>query len=410
MLNLFVQLARVLWLLIREANRWIGRAIAVLIGSIALMIAASVWSPGFSRLVVPLATLIPLIAIGVLAPLLIVLIGVKAVARRFLLIAVGLWLAAGAYLSLVPVAHNPRLILPLGLVVLTLLALRLAGVKGWTIRILVAVILAITLVFFLGERKKANAKIEGTREKIEDLGWLKKFIKQPPEVIPPVNEDAECLDDKGHRKELHHESFSGSYFNESFPGGCGMLLASPSTWGRNWHAQPQAGDPNVPQYLYVRDVGGEYHGPYNLWRDSDMHINNPSAFYIQAVGNGVLKIHFWTDRASPPPIPGSPELPLPPTATAETVIEPVAITIAKAECTEEANSAHFSGTGSVSLIIAVDGKPANVEIAISTGIPSLDAKMVEAAENSRWHPATLEGRPVAFQISALDIQLEAPCQ
>ncbi len=297
MVDLIVQICRVVWLLARAVNRWIGRIIAALIGIVALMIAASVWSPGFARLVVPLVTLIPIVALTVLAPLLLLVIGSKATARKSLLLGVGIWLAAGAYLSLVPVAHNPRLILPLGLIVLTLLVFRLAGVKGWGIRILVLVVLDITLVFFLGERKRANAKIEGAREKISDFSWLTPASRKPDGAILSVHEDVVCLDSAGHRKELHYESFSGSDFSESFPSGCGMLLASPASWGRNWHAQPETGDHSVPQYVYVRDIGGEYHGPYNLWSNDDMHINNPAMFYIHAAEKGGVKIHFWTDRA-----------------------------------------------------------------------------------------------------------------
>jgi periplasmic protein TonB len=49
------------------------------------------------------------------------------------------------------------------------------------------------------------------------------------------------------------------------------------------------------------------------------------------------------------------------------------------------------------LIVGKDGHPYNIRVRQSLGM-GLDEKAIEAVKNWRFHPATLNGQPVATQI------------
>lgn len=125
--------------------------------------------------------------------------------------------------------------------------------------------------------------------------WYSQPIEEAGQQIPVAHQDVACLDEAGNRKELHYESFPNSGFEETFQDGCGTLIALPPRWGRHWQAQPATDDRTVHWHVYIREVGQrKYRGPYDLWSDADMRLQNPSLFYIQAAEQGV-RIRFWTD-------------------------------------------------------------------------------------------------------------------
>jgi periplasmic protein TonB len=64
---------------------------------------------------------------------------------------------------------------------------------------------------------------------------------------------------------------------------------------------------------------------------------------------------------------------------------------------DEARKAKFQGVVLLMLIVGKDGHPYNIRVRQSLGM-GLDEKAIEAVKNWRFHPATLNGQPVATQI------------
>jgi len=64
---------------------------------------------------------------------------------------------------------------------------------------------------------------------------------------------------------------------------------------------------------------------------------------------------------------------------------------------DEARKAKFQGVVLLMLVVGKDGHPYNIRVRQSLGM-GLDEKAIEAVKNWRFHPATLNGQPVATQI------------
>ncbi len=65
---------------------------------------------------------------------------------------------------------------------------------------------------------------------------------------------------------------------------------------------------------------------------------------------------------------------------------------------EEARKAKFQGIVMLLVVVGKDGRTYNVRVGQSLGM-GLDEKAIEAVRNWRFHPATLNGQPVATQIA-----------
>jgi TonB family protein len=75
---------------------------------------------------------------------------------------------------------------------------------------------------------------------------------------------------------------------------------------------------------------------------------------------------------------------------------PVPITKVAPEFTPEASAAKFHGFVQVSLVVDVNGVPKDMKVMKSVGM-GLDAKAMEAVAKWRFHPGTVDGKPVAVQ-------------
>jgi TonB family protein len=80
------------------------------------------------------------------------------------------------------------------------------------------------------------------------------------------------------------------------------------------------------------------------------------------------------------------------------VIPPRPIFAPEPEYSEEARAAGYQGTGVLSLIVGIDGKPQDVRIVRTLGM-QLDEKAIEAVRKWKFEPARKGNRPVPVQIN-----------
>jgi hypothetical protein len=313
MLNLITQITRFVWVILRGAGRRILGGFLILFIGFALMIAASVWLPSFHKVVVPLATLLPLIAIVCLLPLSLVIVGLFAMGRKFILMTIALWLAAGSYLSLVPAWHNPRLILPLFLVALTWLFLRLAGARGWWTGIPGIVIGVITLILFLGTREKANAKLDSARQAItRGVTNLHTPSPAPPPSVaqippgatpppaPPMARSLFIPPDYTGRHCMLSDSSAGDFSALNPPNFIVELVAGcftgKFTLSKHWNKYIVDKSQNTGDWAVMWCDGREH--PEKIhpsWEDfSDEEFKDCNAFYLQ--GKGSVLVTRVTER------------------------------------------------------------------------------------------------------------------
>jgi TonB family protein len=392
------------------AERGINRVLTMLFAWPAAMVACALWSSSLAQKVVPILALVPVVSflyfiLKFVNPATIAMFAIPGARMLIQKLArqVGILVAAecglGLFLWFVPISNDRWLVPVLLLAVLAFFGLKLADIGANVRAILALLIVGIAGVFMLGGRSK--------------LGDLGKSVSSENTGRQDIGgfSDVVCLDDTGHRKELHYESFANTDFEESFPDGCGVLIAMPAKWGRQWQVQPAGRDRNVHPHIYVKDVGAKYHGPYDLWADVDMHINNASLFYIQAVEKGV-KIHFWTDLVLPTSPPASPSIseasPTAQTAEPPTprqsdrhiyhvgedgVIAPSLLKKIEPAYTDQARLANFSGDVVVNIVVDENGHPTDLDIVDSPGF-SLDETIIAAVEQWRFRPGTKDGVPV----------------
>ena len=69
------------------------------------------------------------------------------------------------------------------------------------------------------------------------------------------------------------------------------------------------------------------------------------------------------------------------------------------EYSEEARKAKYQGVVVLWLVVGPDGRPRGMKVQRSLGM-GLDQKAIEAVQRWKVEPATMNGRPVAVQISA----------
>jgi TonB family protein len=81
------------------------------------------------------------------------------------------------------------------------------------------------------------------------------------------------------------------------------------------------------------------------------------------------------------------------------VIAPKPIKQVAAEFSNEARKAKFDGTCRLDLIVDPEGMPQQVRVLEPLGY-GLQEKAVEAARKYRFQPATLDGQPIPYKISA----------
>jgi hypothetical protein len=168
---------------------------------------------------------------------------------------------------------NDRNMIPLAFALLVLSFFPIGRAKKWVVFALVI----IAAIILLGGRIQATDIFSKANQQT---------------AIAPVHSDIVCQDTAGHRKELHYESFLRTDFDESFQAGCATLIAMPHKWGYHWQIQPATDEHNTHPYIYVKEPGEKYRGPYDVASDVNMHLMS-LVFYIQPTED--VKIHFWTD-------------------------------------------------------------------------------------------------------------------
>lgn len=80
------------------------------------------------------------------------------------------------------------------------------------------------------------------------------------------------------------------------------------------------------------------------------------------------------------------------------IVPPRMIFSSPPERTHDAGAVKCSGTVTLQLIVAEDGKAENVKVLRSLG-PGLDQKAIEAVSKWKFDPATKDGKPVAVEIT-----------
>jgi TonB family protein len=220
------------------------------------------------------------------------------------------------------------------------------------------------------------------------LSWLRATWRP---TTPPIG--SKCLDANGSPVEIHNETLGGDHFTLHHPGGCEVFVALPNGWSDYWGQQNIGHDHDQQVSLYTAD--GNWQGTYGWNEHGRTHL--PKMILVYAKKPGDLQFSDTNNFAY--------------TAKNRDVIRPTAITpVPRAECTAAANDVVFAGTATVSLFVGKDGIPYDVKIMDSTGITSLDAKMVEATQKYTFNPATRNGIPVRFQMENVVISLEKPCR
>jgi TonB family protein len=118
------------------------------------------------------------------------------------------------------------------------------------------------------------------------------------------------------------------------------------------------------------------------------------AFYLAALVTGVFCLNAQEqpsgdaqNSAGPAPVfrPG------------HGVTEPRPIYVPVPEFSEQALTAPYQGTCTLSIVVGEDGKPRNVKVMNPIGM-GLDEKAIEAVSNWRFEPGTKDGKPVAVQL------------
>ena len=132
---------------------------------IAVVAFSVLFQPYLAQMIVPVIDLIPLVAIVLLfigAPFGLIIILQNPLARRgliWLAAAIGVELSVGVYFSTIPVSRDAGLVPILVLTALAMLFLRIGGIGKILIRIFAVLLLAITLIFLLGGRNRAEQQL-----------------------------------------------------------------------------------------------------------------------------------------------------------------------------------------------------------------------------------------------------------
>ena len=245
--------------------------------------------------------------------------------------------------------------------------------------------------------------------------------QQPENQLLAVNGDALCTDTSGKYLEYHRESPSNTDFYETFPEGCGTLVALPKEYGHEWRLE-YAGDRTVHKHIYVRDqctrtmlACPAYQGPADLLSNRPIPAST-LAFYIQPAQHGDLRIHFRTDR---PPVvvpttltvvSASQTKPTTPSqsgrriySAGEVEVTPKALHIVPVEMTDEAVRAKFSGTIPVAIVVEFDGSVDEIHLLKDVGF-GLDANIAKALGQWKFDPGTKDRLPVPVRM-IIDISL-----
>jgi len=365
-------------------------------------------SPKTAQTLVPILALLPLVLLGILFTTWTALatFGVIAIVPTTAPLGIGRLLAftrsviktlavvllidlsIGVYLSVVPVSKDAGLVPLLVLVVACLVIASIVVGAGWLRKIFIFAILAITVIFFLGGRDAAAKKLK----ELDVRGGLTTPFLAKNNVCP----------DAFNREASHISDYRGQnppYFDIVLREDCfGESIYPPNEWTR-WAKEFVSNEEgrNVAFWFYGSKPTQPY-GPNEI----PNFENRAKQWRLR--GKGTIRYYRTGGpiTVAPPP----PDI----SRRAAAVTEPTATAIGKAECTAEANAAQFSGIAVVSLLVAEDGNVRDIKLVKSTGIPSLDQKMIEAAGKYKFLPASQGGKAVPFEISNLEIQLARSCQ
>lgn len=175
-------------------NYWLRRALLVLLLWPLLMIFASLLPPNAAMVVVPIVALVPLLAavfwvVGAV-DLLLVAAATTAIplVRRVLIklaVATGMELVIGVYFSLVPTSTDRALVPALLLIFAAILFLSLGKKRGVILALLILASAVLTMIFFLGGRKEAGAKLHEITSAVSD-GIAGAVTPASPQAKPPV--------------------------------------------------------------------------------------------------------------------------------------------------------------------------------------------------------------------------------
>ncbi len=240
--------------------------------------------------------------------------------------------------------------------------------------------------------------------------WWPSRIQSSGPTILSVHEGTTCRDaETGNRIIVDDEKVSPpptDIYIDAYPG-CDTLVVIPTAYGYHWFFEP-ADDPNAHRYVYLKDQGATHYQLLDLASSNNAKVNvNSLRIFFQSAEPGGTKIHIFTDQkpmtlervANNSAVPQNGGL----------VTEPVPIVVAKAECTEEARLASFSGNAYFDLVVDENGNATDITIALSTGISSEDAKMMEAVRKYKFRPAMQNGHAVPFSIKKIEVQLAESC-
>ena len=309
-------------------------------------------------------------------------------------------LITGAFCAFVPLSKDPGLVPVFLLIVIAILALRFFKIKGPIKAVLYLILFVLVIIFLFGGRDKVqndvSGTINGTKGLVSGLAEMPKTSPSPA-VSSQVFQRAIC--DSAWRDDMQEPP--GNNFVVTTHAGCFReFITLPEGW-TNWNLEFEGNNRN--QWYAIWFAGARNpEGPFKVGSRPSFP-SHPRTFRLQGTEGGQLRFYTSDDRT---------ELTVPtPSPIRGVVLEPTALTQARAFCTPEARAANFSGNGFVSLIVTENGDVRDVKIAKSTGIASLDRNILQAAEKYRFRPATEDGTPVAFQISDLQINLlEDPCK